>query len=65
MQPPSGGPPSADGGDACSTEGQMRCGRDGGFDTCDHGKWVYRACAAATACKPSGNSILCDHATPQ
>jgi hypothetical protein len=32
------------------------------FDTCDHSKWVTRDCAPGTACKPNGDSIVCDHA---
>jgi hypothetical protein len=40
----------------------MKCGPGGGFLTCDHSKWVLRACAAGTLCRPFQGSILCDHA---
>jgi len=46
----------------CAVEGQMRCGPDGGFLTCDHQKWVLRSCAAGTLCRPFQASILCDTA---
>jgi hypothetical protein len=44
---------------ACSVDGAMEC--DGtGFVTCANGLWVYRECASGTACRPEGESIICD-----
>ena len=39
--------------------GEMSCSGTG-FDTCVYDSWVYRDCASGTACKPNGNSIICD-----
>ena len=39
--------------------GEMSCSGTG-FDTCVYNSWVYRDCASGTACKPNGNSIICD-----
>jgi hypothetical protein len=41
--------------------GEMKCNRNG-FDTCVNNKWIYRDCASGTACKSSGDSIVCDFA---
>ncbi|KAG0204515.1 hypothetical protein BGX28_003563 [Mortierella sp. GBA30] len=43
--------------------GAMHCAKDGGFNTCDNGKWVHRACGTGTSCReyPKGN-IFCDYA---
>ena len=39
--------------------GEMSCSGTG-FDTCVYDSWVYRDCASGTACKPNGDSIICD-----
>jgi hypothetical protein len=39
--------------------GEMSCNGTG-FNTCVYNSWVYRDCASGTACKPNGNSIICD-----
>jgi hypothetical protein len=45
--------------DSCDTEGEMRVNGTG-FDTCDNGRWVYRACAAGTHAEADGDGrILC------
>lgn len=47
---------------ACSecVEGTLQCSGTG-FETCDHGVWVYRACAPGTICVPDDVSgIRCD-----
>jgi len=44
----------------CSPNGKMTCNASGGFDTCDNGKEVSRACAPGTVCRPFNGSILCD-----
>ncbi|ORY73472.1 glycoside hydrolase superfamily [Protomyces lactucae-debilis] len=49
-------------GAPCQIEGQMQCRPTGAFATCDHGAWVIRACAPGTACRPAGDSIVCDYA---
>lgn len=44
----------------CSTEGQMRCNRNGSkFDTCDHGVWVVRDCPTGQSCRSVGGAIQC------
>ncbi|KAJ7107578.1 hypothetical protein C8R44DRAFT_885560 [Mycena epipterygia] len=51
--------PPARRGRSCDTEGEMIC--DGqGFLTCDHNRFVFRACAPGTFCRPHDHSILCD-----
>jgi hypothetical protein len=45
----------------CQT-GDMKCGANGGFDTCVHDKWIWRACAPRTACKKVGETVICDFA---
>lgn len=52
----------AGGGGPCSPEGSMVCSGTG-FNTCDQGKWMYRACAPGTVCRQIGASILCDWPT--
>lgn len=44
------------------TSGDMVC-EGTGFTTCENGAWVYRACASGTACRPSGDTIICDWPT--
>ena len=47
-------------GSACSKQGEMTCSGTG-FNTCDNGKIVYRACAPGTACRPDAKEqIVCD-----
>ena len=53
-------PPSSPSSE-CET-GVMKCGANGGFDTCVFEKWVWRACAPGTVCKNVGNDVLCDFA---
>lgn len=49
-------------GGGCAQDGNMVCSGQG-FNTCDHGSYVYRACAPGTACKNSPDTmILCDYA---
>lgn len=52
--PPSSNPPCYN--------GAMKCGINGGFDTCVLGEWIWRACAPGTACKSLSGSVLCDFA---
>jgi len=40
-------------------DGTMRC-HGQGFDTCEHGKWVFSKCAPGTTCVQNGLTILCE-----
>ena len=44
----------------CEHEGQMIC-QGKGFDTCDHGAFVYRECGKGTACKSQHGNVFCDY----
>ncbi|KAF9987902.1 hypothetical protein BGZ75_010310 [Mortierella antarctica] len=48
------------GGSTCK-DGAMKCGSGGGFDTCDHGRWVHRACGKGTSCRDVKGHIFCDY----
>ncbi|KAF9987903.1 hypothetical protein BGZ75_010311 [Mortierella antarctica] len=50
------------GGSSCK-DGSMKCGSGGGFDTCDHGRWVHRACGKGTSCRDVKGHIFCDYKT--
>ena len=45
----------------CQT-GDMKCGSNGGFDTCVFNKRVWRACAPGTSCKMISGNMICDFA---
>jgi len=53
--------PISDKGVFCTTNGKMKCDESGGFQTCDHNKWVLRKCAVGTKCKPFQDYIICDY----
>jgi hypothetical protein len=38
----------------------MKCSGKG-FNTCDNGKWVYRDCGPATACRQWQGTLFCDY----
>ena len=55
---------TGDGGEGSCTDGAMRVSGTiaDGFDTCDHGVWVARACAPGThAVEVSPGVVVCDY----